>query len=204
MPAMKTLFKLFLFLAIVPVAFAGEFEGMNALSQAPDEVFSGKVLSAEVSFVGDAITHDFKGINRSVTGYISGNPRKPTETISAAIYIDPAEFDTGLGMRDSKMKKDVLETDKYPVVRLTVKSVSSIVEIPAELSITLIAEGNLLLHGVEKPVSFPVKGTLLSDDVVLATGSFTIDITPPGMLFITVKKDIKISFRASLRRERQF
>lgn len=68
-------------------------------------------------------------------------------------YLDLNTLDTGIGLRDKHMRKNYLETDKYPFAEFTGKlqAIPSSFDKPIEVTV----EGTFKIHGVEREVLIP-------------------------------------------------
>lgn len=115
------------------------------------------------------------------------------EVAAAAVVIPIKEFNSGNSNRDSHAL-EVLEALKYPSVTFTSSDISY-----DGKEITL--NGKLNFHGIEKPLS--VKATQEIDKKQLSIqGKFTInmtdfDVKPPGLMGMTTKEEIALSFMFS-------
>jgi polyisoprenoid-binding protein YceI len=107
---------------------------------------------------------------------------------------------TGIGLRDTHMRENYLETEKYPNAVLSVpRSGLKFPEDGASLEAT--APGTMTIHGTSQPVTFHYKATRkgksyqVKGDVHLNMTDYGIAV--PSYLGITVKPpvDITASFR---------
>lgn len=139
---------------------------------------------------------DFKGTTNNIDGYIywEGDSLFP---IKSEIYFEvlPATFNTGLGKRDSDMRRDVLETEKYPVSSFKGKVIKS-KNVNNETKIA--AAGTLTIHGKTKELT--INATLKkTENKVLVESNFSVflrdfDIDAPSLMaFVKVAQEIKIS-----------
>lgn len=106
-----------------------------------DHVIDAKELSGQVQFDPDKI-------DRSTLRL-----KIPTKSITV---IDPGESEKDRRDVQATMEGEkVLDVAKFPEITFTSGSVSAAKKTPAGWELTL--SGNLKLHGVEKPVSFPLR-----------------------------------------------
>jgi len=147
----------------------------------------------------ESTLHDFDLHGDGITGYVSGNPRRPTETITSVVTLKALSLDSHLGMRDNMMRKDVLEVDSYPEITFTLRKITNLEQHPLKKSVTFTVTGNMHLHGLDKNIDAKVEATLLNEKEVLAEGEFDMDMTdwqikPPTLLFQKVSPKLKIKF----------
>lgn len=144
---------------------------------------------------------DFQGKTDHIDGYIYWEGDSLLNSKSDIYFeVALATFETGIGKRDSDMRRDVLETEKYPLAKfsgivINTKRTTNQIELKAK--------GKLSLHGVEKPLiikavlqkinkKMRVKSTfsvLLKDYNIAA---------PTLMAFIKVAQEIKIEVSLNL------
>ena len=93
---------------------------------------------------------------------------------------------------------DFFDAREHPTARFVTKSVSPGAQ-PGEATIS----GDLTLHGVTKPVSFPAKVDV-SDHGVTITGSFDLDRSEFGMdkLLDRVNKEVKVTVAVGQKTEK--
>ena len=196
----KTIFAIIITLVPGAQAWAGELMSLSDLQAAPDMVFSGRVTAGSLVMMHvESTLHDFDLRGTGIAGVVSGNPRRPTETISSVVTLKALSLDSNLGMRDSIMRKDVLEVDSYPEITFTLRGISNLEQHASKKSVTFTATGNLRLHGINKNIDARVEATLLNEKEVLAEGEFDINMTnwqikPPTLLFQKVSPRLKIKF----------
>jgi polyisoprenoid-binding protein YceI len=115
------------------------------------------------------------------------------------ITADLSTLNTGIGLRDEHMKEKYLETQKFPKAELTITKAA----LPAGWSSKnpqashIPFEGNLKLHGVEKPVSgtFDVSGssTLLNTAATFTVKLSDFSINVPKYMGISIDNEIPIT-----------
>jgi polyisoprenoid-binding protein YceI len=145
-----------------------------------------------VSTLGDVL-HTVKGTFRLKSGEIIFDPR--SGSASGQVVVDATSGNSGNGMRDSKMKTEVLESGRYPEIVFSPKHVSGYVA-GQESAIVQLA-GDFTIHSGTHPLilSLPitVRGT-----VVDARTTFTVPYEQWGMknpstLFLKVGSTVEIS-----------
>ncbi len=85
---------------------------------------------------------------------------------------------TGLGLRDAQMHRSHLHTDRYPVIAFTGVVSAERVRIASEFP--ALVRGTLLLHGVPRELSFPVRITPLPDGF-RGRGTFVVRMSEHGI-----------------------
>lgn len=149
-----------------------------------DHLVQGKQVSGQAQF-------DAQKIEQS-----SVRLRIPTKSI---IVIDPGESEKNRKQVQATMESDkVLDVAKFPEITFTSSSVSVAKKTANGWELTL--AGSLALHGVEKPVTFPLQ-VHVEDNELRGHGEFSIlqtdyGITPVkvGGGTVKVKDKLKITF----------
>jgi polyisoprenoid-binding protein YceI len=144
------------------------------------------------------------------TGEVTGDIQlgtKPTPTVeSLRVMVDLRTLNSGAADRDTHVRTDTLETDKYPFATFVASSAQALPDTynsGQQASFPL--AGDLTLHGVTRPATFNVTGQL-SANVLTGSASANIRLPDFGMkppqttavVKITVSDDIllKITFTA--------
>lgn len=154
-----------------------------------------KKADNSVVFNSSTTLLDFKGTTDKIDGFIYWEGDSLFAEKSEVYFeVTPATFNTGLGKRDSDMREDVLETDKYPLSSFS-GEVIKIKRIKGEIQI--VAKGKLLLHGKEKPLT--INAVLhKTKDKISVKSNFSIflkdfDIDAPSLMaFVKVAQEIKL------------
>ncbi|MDP2361854.1 MAG: YceI family protein [bacterium] len=114
----------------------------------------------KVSFHSEATIESFDGSTRQVKGQVTVDPGNPGEGAAAWFEVDLTTLDTGLSLRNTHMRENHLHTDKHPVTRFEMKSLTGQVPpLKAGTTARLTASGDFALHGVTKPRTVPVDVT---------------------------------------------
>ncbi len=121
-----------------------------------------------------------------------------TGEASGQIVVDAASGNSGNGMRDSKMKKEVLESAKYPEIVFTPKHVGGYV--PGKESATVQLAGDFAIHGGTHPLTLTLPITVKGSHVEAQT-RFDVPYEQWGMknpstLFLKVSNTVQISITA--------
>ena len=153
-----------------------------------------------------AFGHDHLIAAKELSGQVQFNPETvdqstvrlkiPTKSITV---VDPGESEKNRHEVQATMEGEkVLDVAKFPDITFSSSSVSAAKKTPAGWDLTL--SGKLKLHGVEKPVSFPLRvhadGNELRGEGELSVLQTDYGITPVkvGGGSVKVKDKLKITF----------
>ena len=119
--------------------------------------------------------------------------------VSGSVSFDLTSLDTGIDLRTNHMKEKYLETGKYHDAKLTLTQMVLPQDISADhVSVDQVPfTGNLLLHGVEKPVSGVAKIEKSGGKVSIAA-NFNLKVSDykiavPTFAGITMADDVQVS-----------
>jgi polyisoprenoid-binding protein YceI len=145
-----------------------------------------------VSFTLDAALHTVHGVFRTKPGEIEFN--SASGKLSGEIDIDAKSGNTSNGMRDRKMHKDVLESDRYPDISFRPDHVEGSVANPGKSSVKV--HGMCLIHGVDREIDVPAQVEMFADHWS-ASAHFTVPyakwgIKNPSTLFLRVSDSVEI------------
>jgi len=147
-----------------------------------------------VKFTADATLGDFDGITNSLEGFIEFNDNKLSINgkTEFKVYLD--SIDTGIGLRNTHMRENYLQTEKYPYAVYSGKITQVDTISTSEYNIK--AAGEFDIHGTKHNKQINVKffkyGELYKStaDFILKFSEFKID--QPSFLFNKVDDNIKI------------
>lgn len=119
-------------------------------------------------------------------------------TADGEIIVETASADSGNHLRDERMKKDVLESTKYPEAIFHPEKVTGVVHDGQTQTVTV--EGTFTIHGADHPLFLQVRA-LLSDGKLNATTHFVVPYVAWGMkdpstLMLRVGKEVQVSVEA--------
>jgi polyisoprenoid-binding protein YceI len=145
--------------------------------------------------LGDVL-HTVQGTFQLKSGSIRFDPQ--TGEASGEIIVDAASGNSGNGTRDSKMKKEILESAKYPEIVFTPKHVSGYAV--GQESSTIQVAGDFTIHGGTHALTLTMPVTIKSNSVQANT-KFIVPYEEWGMknpstLFLKVDKTVAISISA--------
>jgi len=166
-----------------------------------------------VEFQSKAPLETFEGKTSQLTGSITLDPAD-ISSMSGQLVVDLASFDTGLGLRNTHMREQVLHTNEYPRAQLVISSVRH--EGPAALHdgqpLRVKLGADLTLHGQTRPVVVDVVATLRQasaetakrgpGDLLEVQARFAVKLSEfgmerPKMLVMKVADEIKLSVKAT-------
>ncbi|MFA7331253.1 MAG: YceI family protein [Candidatus Delongbacteria bacterium] len=118
----------------------------------------------QVTFHSEATVESFDGKTRQVSGQLTVDPEALGQGSSAWFQVELKSLDTGMSLRNKHMRENHLHTDKYPLTRFELRSLSVPVAALAPGKTTRVtASGEYSLHGVTRPRTLPVDVTWFPD-----------------------------------------
>ena len=146
-----------------------------------------------IKFLAKSTFSNFEGITSAVEGFIKWDSTLTNDSkVEIKIYLD--SLDTGIGLRNTHMRDDYLETNKYPFAQFRGTITNQIQKTKLESEVE--AEGLLKIHGVERKQK--IIGTLydygklhkLECKFKVLLSDFNIE--QPSFLFISVDNEISL------------
>ena len=124
---------------------------------------------------------------------------EPAGRASGEIVVDAKSGDSGSGMRDHKMNKEVLESDRYPEISFRPDRFEGSVATSGKSAVTV--HGMFNVHGVDHEITVPAEVEMTADRWS-ATVHFTVPYQKWGMknpstLFLKVNDSVEIDVVAS-------
>lgn len=124
---------------------------------------------------------------------------EPAGKASGEIVVDAKSGDSGSGMRDHKMNKEVLESDRYPEITFRPDRVEGPVATSGKSAVTV--HGIFNVHGADHEITVPAEVDMTADRWT-ATVHFTVPYQKWGMknpstLFLRVNDSVEIDVTAS-------
>ncbi len=113
---------------------------------------------------------DFTAVGR--TSGVSGSATVQAGSINAVeIAVDLVGLTSDSRIRDEQLKRQALETTRFPTACFTLNEPISVEALPAEgETLSVDASGSLYIHGVDQPVTLTVESTV-SDGLLFVVGS---------------------------------
>ncbi len=146
-----------------------------------------------VKFLAKSTFSNFEGTTSAIEGTVTWDSSFMNKSkINLKVYLD--SLDTGIGLRNSHMRNNYLETEKYPTADFTGKIISA--DKISGFESAVVVEGILKIHGTEK--RFKTSGKIfnygklfkIETDFKINLQDFKID--QPKFLFNKVENEIGI------------
>lgn len=132
-----------------------------------------RVVPGANSFVGYRVQEELAGIGSATavgrSNGVEGTLQFDGDKITAVqINADLTQLKSDKAPRDGQLKRQAIETDKFPNATFTLSTPIDIKDVPAAGSkITQDVKGKLTLHGVTRDVSLSVQGVIDNDQVIV-------------------------------------
>lgn len=145
---------------------------------------------SEVHWTLSDITHTVKGTFKLKGGMVAFDPK--TGVAEGELLVDVDSGDSGNHTRDEKMKKDVLESKKYPEAFFHPTRITGALK-PGTTQ-ELIAEGTFNIHGADHPLTMKI-AVQMNGTSALATAHFVVPyvawgMKDPSVLMLRVGKQV--------------
>jgi polyisoprenoid-binding protein YceI len=160
-------------------------------------VFQLDPAETSVKFTVGDVLHTVRGTFQLKRGSLE--LARPSGKISGEIVVDAGSGNSGSGMRDRKMNKEVLESSRYPEIVFRPDSIEGAVADQGKSSVRV--RGLFNIHGVDRQITVPAE-VEMSADHWTATVHFTVPYAKWGMknpstLFLKVNDSVEIDLTAS-------
>jgi len=167
-----------------------------ALSFAQDLALQLDSAQTNVRFTLDAALHSVHGSFRVKEGSVVLTPA--SGKVSGEVVVDAKSGETGNGMRDRKMHRDVLESNQYSEILFRPDRVEGTVAPQGKSSVKV--HGMFTIHGVDREIMVPAD-VEMAPDHWSAKLHFTIPYAKWGMknpstLFLRVSDSVEIEITA--------
>lgn len=173
--------------------------GLSAGLRAQETTLTLDPQQTQISFTTSDTIHAVHGSFKLTRGSITFDPA--TGKASGQVVVDSTSEDTGTGMRDRKVKKDVLESQTYPEIVFVPDRIEGAV--PPQGDFEVKVHGAFRIHGSDHEVTVTVQaqhkpdGLAVSTDFVVPYQSW--GLKNPSTLFIRVSDTVQISVRSIAR-----
>ena len=166
------------------------------LLAAQDTTFQLDPAQTSVKFTLGDVLHTVRGTFKLKHGSLQ---MESAGKVTGEIVVDATSGDSGSGMRDRKMHKEVLESARYPEIAFRPDRVEGTVATQGKSSVMV--HGIFSIHGADREISVPAQ-VEMSPDHWTATVHFTIPYEKWGMknpstLFLKVSDSVEIDLVAS-------
>jgi polyisoprenoid-binding protein YceI len=164
---------------------------------AQDTAFQLDPAQTSVKFTVGDVLHTVRGTFRLKRGLLEFEPA--SGKISGEIVVDAQSGNSGSGMRDRKMHKEILESDRYPEIAFHPDRIEGAVARQGKSSVRV--HGMFNIHGVDREITVPAE-VEMSADHWTATVHFTVPYAKWGMknpstLFLRVNDSVEIDLMAA-------
>jgi polyisoprenoid-binding protein YceI len=132
--------------------------------------------NTKIIFTLADVLHTVRGTFRLKQGRIQFDAS--TETISGEVIVDAASGDSGSAARDGRMRKNVLESQRYPEIRFTPASLRGSVSSTNGSSVSV--TGMFEIHGQRHELTIPMQVRVDGENVT-ARGEFVVPYVAWGM-----------------------
>ena len=164
---------------------------------AQDTAFQLDPAQTSVKFTLGDVLHTVRGTFQLKHGALQFEPA--SGKISGEIVVDATSGESGSGMRDRKMHKEVLESEQYPEISFRPDRIEGVVASQGKSSVKV--HGMFNIHGIDREITVPTD-VEMSADHWTATVHFTVPYEKWGMknpstLFLRVKDSVEIDLMAA-------
>ncbi len=157
-----------------------------------------------IHFEADARLHTFTGTAGKVSGLIRLPSASSSTEAEACVQIEASSLTTGIDLRDERMRRSHLHTDRFPTILFTMSGVEQTEPLGGD-RYTSTLRGALTLHGVTRPLTAQVKAhltsTLLEVEGKVSLRLSTYQIPIPSFLFIPMRDEVVVSFKVKAVRD---
>lgn len=163
---------------------------------AQDIAFQVDPEQSSVQFTLGDVLHTVRGTFKVKEGKLQIGP---SGKMDGEIVVDATSGQSGSGMRDRKMNKEVLESARYPEIAFRPYRIEG--NIPSAGKSSVLVHGIFSIHGVDREITVPAQ-VELSADRWAAKVHFTIPYQKWGMknpstLFLHVNDTVEIDLAAA-------
>jgi polyisoprenoid-binding protein YceI len=164
---------------------------------AQDAAFNLDSQHTTINFTLGDVLHTVHGTFQLKQGKLNLNTA--SNKLTGEIVVDAKSGQSGSGMRDRKMDREVLESDRYPEIAFKPERVDGSVSSNGKSSVQV--HGSFSIHGSEHELTVPADVEILPDHWT-ATLHFTVPYVSWGMknpstLFLRVSESVDIDVTAS-------
>src|SRR6266567_101129 len=166
-------------------------------ASAQDTAFRLDPAQTSVKFTLGDVLHTVRGTFQLKRGALQFEPG--SGKISGEIVVDASSGESGSGMRDRKMHKEILESNRYPEIAFHPDRIEGPVASQGKSSVKI--HGMFNIHGVDHEITVPAE-VEMSPDHWTATVHFTVPYAKWGMknpstLFLRVNDSVEIDLVAA-------
>jgi polyisoprenoid-binding protein YceI len=150
-----------------------------------------------VKFTLGDVLHTVHGTFRLKSGTLQLD--RAAGKLTGEIVVDAKSGESGSGMRDRKMHREVLESERYPEISFQPDRVTGGIAATGKSSVRV--HGIFRIHGVDREIEVPAEVEMFADNWT-ATVHFTVPYAKWGMknpstLFLRVDDSVQIDLAAA-------
>jgi polyisoprenoid-binding protein YceI len=166
-------------------------------ASAQDTAFQLDPAQTSVKFTLGDVLHTVRGTFHLKHGALQFE--RASGKISGEIVVDAQSGESGSGMRDRKMHKEILESERYSEIAFRPDKIEGSVATQGKSSVKV--HGMFNIHGVDREITVPAE-VEMSADHWTATVHFTVPYAKWGMknpstLFLRVNDSVEIDLVAA-------
>jgi polyisoprenoid-binding protein YceI len=166
------------------------------LAGAQDTAFQLDPAQSSVQFTLADVLHTVHGTFKVKEGKLEVDP---SGKMGGEIVVDAASGQTGSGMRDRKMHKEVIESARYPEIAFRPERIEG--KVASEGKSAVMVHGIFSIHGADREIAVPAQ-VEMSGDHWAAKVHFTVPYAKWGMknpstLFLRVSDTVEIDLAAA-------
>jgi polyisoprenoid-binding protein YceI len=182
---------------------AGLLRGMTLAGSLPPLQFHVAPSESRVWFDADAPLHSFRGQTQDLSGAFTLQQTSPPQITGATVMINAASLETGNSERDTDMRRDFLEVERFPTIAFNVVAVPTARPAASEASWDVVLQAQLTVHGTTRDVQVPATVSLAAERVT-ARGQIHLDmrdykIRVPRVLLIPMQSEVLVGFEVVAR-----
>lgn len=152
--------------------------------------------TGQVTFLSKAALNEFEGKSSVLNGLVDFDKNL------LDFFVDLNTLKTGIGLRDSHMRENYLETDKFPFAEFTGK-INGSPQLLVGQKVPVTAIGIFKIHGVERQIEVSGFLTKLQNGKIELDTNFTIllsdyNIPVPKLVFYELAEEQKVTIKATL------
>jgi polyisoprenoid-binding protein YceI len=164
---------------------------------AQDVAFQLDPQHSTVNFTLGDLLHTVHGTFKAKQGSLQLDPA--TGKLAGAIVVDAKSGDSGSGARDTKMSRDVLESERYPEISFHPDRVDGTVMLPGKSSVRV--HGIFSVHGSDHELTVPaeleVNANHWTANMHFAVPYAKWGMKNPSTLFLRVSQSVEIDLTAA-------
>lgn len=179
------------------IVMVGLLATVGAAVAAPDLTVQIDPQHTNINFTLADVLHTVRGTFHLKQGSLRLDPE--SGKLSGEILVDAKSGESGSGMRDRKMHREVLESERYPEIAFRPDQIKGTVALQGKSSV--VVHGIFSIHGSDHEITVPVE-VEMSGDHWSATLHFAVPYAKWGMknpstLFLRVGESVDIDLTAA-------